>query len=403
MDLYQYRYIPCNVVITMGGLDYTFDDGTIAYFSMGHDYVNRRMPVIFMQMEMDDKTIGMIYDNVETAVLKLEIIEKQLDPSTEQVLNTTMFMKHSFNIIPRNEQNTYITSQDSVTQENMDPMRNPQVFEFYLIDKTAVTWFTREITGIFQNASRPDILQALFQMRNIPSNIVIATPPSNLDPIDYILLPLGDLVGNIDTLNKAYGIYDSYPFIYYDMDYLYCINKMRPNVTIKSATDFGTVTVILRNPNKAEHNVSGSYTDFATKTHYFNLNHGPSIIDQSLQDGSTKFATVTTINSAGDIEKATIRNDATKLQYVYAHNDLTMQQVINETIVGHKVSLYTENCCVSFLRPWKSFTFDVDTQYMDLELTGHEYRLVGWKFEIRREGINNFLHTVNMTLIRPTR
>lgn len=403
MDMYQYRYLPRNVVITMNHHDYEFTDGRVIYYSIGHDFIHRRMPIIFMQMEMDDEMIGLIYDNIEEASFKFDIIEQQLDPTGEMILNTSLYLRHSFSIIPRNDQNAYITSQDSFTKENMDQMRNPQIFEFYLVDKAAITWFTQEITGVFQGSSRPDILQALFTMRNIPANIVIATPPVNIDPVEYVILPLGDLVGNIDTLNKAYGLYESYPIIYYDMEYLYCINKVKPNVTIRSASDFGTVTMIMKNPNSPESRITGSYTDYTAKTHYINLNQVPTILDQTIQDGSTKFATLTTINSDGTVQKETIDNEATKLQYAYAFNELTMDQLINETLTGHSVNIVTENCCISCLRPWKSFNFDVDTMYMDLGLTGHDYRLINWKMEGRREGATSFLHTLTMTVVKPTR
>ena len=243
-----------------------------------HDYLKRRMPIIRLTIELDKDVIASIYKNKDTAVIKLEVFEQQLDADSK-IINTSLFLKHTFSIIPAKNQNQYITSSDSTTEASMDTMQTLQLFEAYLMDMTAVTWFSKQLDIIFEKTAKPAALQALFQIRDVPNGILIATPPQDNKIINYVILPLGDLIGNIDVLNKTYGIYDSYPIIYYDLQYLYCINRMNPNIVLPSATNFGNITFILKNPTTPEHQISGSCTDVATKTHYINLREEPKIND----------------------------------------------------------------------------------------------------------------------------
>ena len=280
-------------------------------------------------------------------------------------------------------------------------MQNPQIFECYLIDMTAVKWFEQQICAIFEDVSKPDALQAMFQMRGIPSGITIASPPLDLNTKTTMILPLADLCGNIDLMNKAYGLYDSYPVIYYDMQYMYCINQTKPGITMKSATDFGTVTFSMRNKGTPEAFITGSCTDSKSKTHYTNLVQEPSVIDDTIQATSTKLATITAVNGNGDITKTTIDDEATTLAYIYAHNDLTVNQVINTSLSGVTVQIIASNNDISCLKPWKNYNFDLDTEYLRLNLHNKEYRILNWKAEIRRQGIGDYIHTTAITLRDP--
>ena len=117
-----------------------------------------------------------------------------------------------------------------------------------------------------ENCSKSAALQTLFSSRNIQPGVVIATPPQAERNIDYIALPMGDLINNINTLDTSYGLYDAEPIIYYDYKYLYCINRLKPDIIIKSAKEFGNITLLLLNEENPEHNVVGSYDDSEHKT-----------------------------------------------------------------------------------------------------------------------------------------
>lgn len=403
MEIYQYKYTIKNVTITAGSKNYDIYDGAVNYLFILHDYYKRKMPVLKMNIELGIDVLGAIYKYRDTAMLKMDVYEQQYD-SEGKIVNTTLYIQDSFTIIPAKDQNTYITSQDTTTEQAVDQMRNLQLFECYLINMTVVNWFSQQINTIFTDVSKPAALQALFQMRNIPGGIVIATPPQNNDKISYVTLPLGDLVSNITRLNTVYGLYSTYPIIYYDLHNLYCLNKIEPNITLPNATDFGTIMLILRNANTPDRQVPGSYNDMKNKVHYINLKNEPIIIDPSNKISSTKFATLTSINSSGTVNKRTVDEDATKLAYVYEQNDMTMDQVTNEQLNGHIVTISANGTATSFIKPFKEVLFDPDTQYLNLDLTGHIYRIISWNLSITREGSgvnSNYIHTLNMTLYNP--
>lgn len=401
MDMYRYVYAIRNVELTLDQ-NYTFDDGTCLYMIMKHDYLNRRFPIFQIGLEMDADLIQLFYKNKDTAKLKLDIYEQQLGDD-DTVINTSLYLRYTFNCIPMKDQSAYITMPDSTSRESVDIMRTVQQFDMYLIDMDMVNLFAKEVSAILENASKSAVLQTMFDLRDVQPGIIIATPPMIDRAFPYVSIPLGDLVSNINTFNHGYGIYDSNPIIYYDYKYIYCLNIINPDITIQSASEFGNISFILLNTSNPEHNVVGSNTDMNARTHFINLQNPPRIIDVSDKDTSTKFSTVVSIDSSGKVDKNTVDETATKVKFIRQYNELTSTQLINQTLQGHILQLSTNSCCISFLKPYKSYAFDVDTQYSDKDLSGHDYRLIQWTLHIERDSPDKYIHTVNIVLQKPTR
>lgn len=403
MQIYRYSYSVKNIVIT-ADKNYQIADGSVSYLYIHHDYRARKMPVIRMNIELDINTIAVIYKHKSNAMIKFDLFEHQYN-ADDQIINTSLYMQHIFSIIPAKDQNNYVTSQDSVTQNNVDEMKSLQLFDAYLVDMTAVNWFAQQVCTIFEGASKPASLQTLFQMRGIPGNTLIASPPLDNSIVDYTILPLGDLIGNIETLNTIYGLYDVRPWVYYDLQYLYCVNWLKPNITLPTANDFGNIVIMMINPNNAERQINGSYTDLQSKAHYINMTEMPQINDYSNHINATKFSTVTSVDKRGIVDKTTLSKEDTALTYVYAQNNMTVDQVINENMQGHSIQLQMNNIAVSFLKPYKTVTFETDTQFLNLGLNGHEYRIGGWSLSITRDGMGadaTNIHDVRISLIKPT-
>lgn len=401
MDMFRYVYAVRNVEITLDK-NYVFEDGTCLYLIIRHDYLNRRFPIIQMGIEMDAEMIQAFYENKDVAKLKLDIYEQQLDDS-DKVVNTSLFMRHTFSCIAARDQSAYVAMPDSTAKASVDIMKTIQRFELYLIDMDMVNIFSKQISMVLANVSKAAALQTMFDSRGIQPGVAIATPPLYDKVYQYVPLPLGDLVSNIDTFNRGYGLYDSYPVIYYDYQYIYCLNIIKPDIIIENASEFGNVTFILLNASNPEHNVVGSNTDMKTKTHYINLQNPPTISDTSEKDTSTKFSTLVAVDSGGSVNKSTVDSDATKVEFVRQYNELTRDQIVNQTLKGHILTVTTNSCCVSFLKPYKTYMFDADTQYSDKDISGHDYRLIGWVLDIERDSPTKYIHSITMTLQKPTR
>ena len=403
MEIYQYEYIPKDIVLTTDQ-NYPLKDGVINYIYIQHDYLSRRLPVIKIDIDMTSDLLASIYQNKDKAKLKLTIYERQ-KKHDGTVVGTKMYLQHTFSIIPLRDQTNYITSLDTTTEEAVDRMRYIQMFEAYLIDMDMVKWFTTRISNIFTECSKPAILHALFQMRNIPSKKLVATPPLDNTIIPTCIISMGDLIGNIELLNGQYGLYTSYPIIYSDIEYIYCVDKIKPNIVIPSATDYSNIQILIFNGDEPSRQVIGSCDDASTKTHFINIRTSPQINDYTDRSTATRFATIASIDKEGTVDRTTIGDDSTTLQYVWSENTFTVDQLINENMKGHTVGIYAENIGVSFLKPYKTVTFAPDTQFLDLKLTGHEYRIYGWSLSINRVGASEgaeYQHDVTMTLVRPT-
>ena len=150
---HTYKYIPKNPVLTLNGETYTYTkDGAITYVNILHDYTARKLPVIQCGIEMEVSLIEKLYKYQDTAQLKLDIYEQEAD-GDGNIVGTTLYLQHTFSIIPARDQTVYITSTDSTTRAAMDVMKTLQNFEMYLIDMDSVNWFTVERDAVFEEAT----------------------------------------------------------------------------------------------------------------------------------------------------------------------------------------------------------------------------------------------------------
>lgn len=401
MDFYLYEYSINNVTLTLD-TNYNFNDGTIVYLNIINDYDKRKLPIIQAGIELDRSMIQKIYKYKDTAKIKFDIFEHKINHAKE-VINTSLYLRHSFNIIPAFTETKYKISTDTTTEENMDQIRSYQYFEMYLIDMDAVNWFNKQLSGIFKDSSVPSVLEALLYMRNIPAKVTMATPTLLNNVQKYIILPLGNLVDNINYLNTVYGMYSAFPTIYYDLKNLYCVDRIKPNIISPVNTEYDNITFMLKNLVNNESRIEGASDDMLTKTHIINVPGQPVISDYTAKDTSTKFATITSVDENGNIRKNTIDDSSTALSYVFEYNSLTRDQIQNERMGGHRVILDIPGISVSFLKPYKTFTFNADTEYNNLNLTGHIYRVSQWSVSIHRKGLNQYSHEVNIVLYNPNR
>lgn len=397
MDIHQFSYKIKNVELTLD-INYALKDTAPIYLNIISDYINRKMPVIQFGIQLDTQIIQKVYKYKDTAKIKLEIIEYEY--FNDELVASRRFLQHTFNIIPTREITSYVTASNIQAQEDMDPSSKIQAFEMYLVDMDFVNVFTKEISTIFRDCSKPSALECLFTMRDIPAKVVVATPPHDINIIKQIIIPIGDLVSNIDILNKSYGLYSSYPIIYYDLHYLYCIDRITPNIVIPSIVDFNAVTFIIKNSNDPEAKIPGGYNDLQSKTHYINLQGAPSIIDKSTQINSTQFATIQSIDTNGDISKVTLNDSSTKLNYIYKHNDLTIDQEINEKYrTDMIVSFIIADSPISIFRPYKTYRFLPSSEHSELKLDNKEFRLSTTSFSMQRSG-TDFTHTISVNLYK---
>lgn len=398
IKIYRYRYSFKNIVLTMDK-DYEIRDEMAVAMAMIYDYTHRTQPIIQFTLQLEKDLIVLLYKHQENAKIKFDIYESYYDEK-DQKIGTSLWMQHAFSIVPVRDITHYINAQDIETIQYSDPMAQPQGVEMYLIDRDVYNNFSQQISVNVTNTSKPAILQSLFMSRDIPGKTVIATPPEDSSIVPRVVLEMGTLVGNIDELNKRYGIYTANALVFHDLENLYCLNRIKPNVEIKSTTQFDSVTFILANSSTPEAKLAGGSTDFGRKTHFINLPGAPEIQDYKPVINSAEFANIETIDADGTVDKITLKNDDTKMQYMYNHNPLSVQQEINERIVTDQiVSFIIADSPISVFKPHKTYNFIVDTQYSNLDLSNHLYRLQYLEFGIAKDG-SNYESTIQMILYR---
>lgn len=408
LTLYKYRYIPRSVVLTVNGKRYEYRDGCITYLNIINVYHDptvpmekqHTMPVIQCGIEMITEHIKELYNDIVNARLKIDIVEQQLGAGTDEIIGTKLYLQHTFSIIPARDQTVYITQTDSESQAMAEEMRKLQPFEMYLIDLDIVNWFKTEYADHYDESTYSAMLQALFLARHIPKEIVIATPPLQSGKVKDVTISLGRLVPNIYRINRLYGLYDCDPIVFHDLKYLYCLSPIEPNIQIENANDYGTVAMVLLNPHKPGYHITGSCDDASKQTHWINLNKEPVIYDRTTRETNAQFATLTSVDKKGKVQKRTLDESATTMKYIYTNNDLSEAQIMNSMIGDVLVTVLALNSSVRFLTPYKDYVFTTDTSYVGLDLDNHIFRLERWTLGIHREGTNTYISEVTLTLRR---
>ena len=73
---------------------------------------------------------------------------------------------------------------------------------------------------------------------------------------------------------------------------------------------------------------------------------------------------------------------------------------------GRTVDLIINNINLTALRPYKRYSFQVDTQFVNMNLNSKTFRLRAWGTVISRDGGRsekaNYIHTTNISLFEQT-
>lgn len=400
LPIYRYKFHITNIVLEMGNKQYQILDEMAISFAYIADYLNRNSPIMKLILQLEKELVLILYQNKQTAKISFEIYESEYDNENTKV-NTKLWMRHTFNIIPVRDITHYTLSQNAEIIRASDPMSHPQGVELYLVDYDIIDYMKKKISINLKNISRPAILQSLFELRKIPPKTAIATPPENTDSIDNCMLSFATLKNNITDLNERYGIYTSAPLVFHDYINLYCLNRAEPNIVLNSANDFNDVVFLLINALNVESKVIGACTDISMRTHFINIQGAPEINDFNTNLPAVEFANVESVDAnSGVVKSKSLNSTNATATYIYDQNPLSTQQAINEHILHDQtVSFEISDSPISVFKPYKTYSFITDSQYQDLDISGHKYRLNYIEFAMTKEG-HQFESSMRVTLTR---
>lgn len=405
VKLHRYQYIPRKLSIQTKNKKYEYADGSVTYVNYLCDYIKSRLPMIQLGIEMEPDALADIYNDVsndDDPILTFDLDEEKYDHETEKLLDTKKFLSGEFSIIPARDRTAYELATDPASTEALNnSLKSRQQFECYLVRMEPVDWFNKAYENMFETVSTPEILQTVFQVRNIPAKVVVASPPVRQSNIENLNIPLDTLIGNINELNTKYGIYEDKPIVFYDYNKLYCISRKNPNITIKNALDYGTVTFELPNPGETGAMLTGSGNEADTKTHWFRIDKEPDVGDQGTKETHAKASTIMSVSSKGKIGKDTLDPNSTATHYVYQKNDLSREQYLNETMIRDPLTVVSSNAQASVLAPYKDYIFDLGSTFENSKLNGKIYRLIAWSLAVQRDGKERYVSELSIVLFKP--
>ena len=355
-EILRHRYSFTSFTMT-AGTEYDIDPTHIGAIQFEYDYLRRRLPIIKVAISLTDEQVRSMFDNEDTAKVSIEIIDNALDDAGN-IISSIPFIHDTFDIIPATGSDDYTgeTYTDSLSE---DP--NFTVMCLYLVKNERIQWLDKKIATIFKNTDKAAAIQSLFSMRDIPPKTCVISPPVSNDIIDNLVLPLGDLVENLDMLNMQYGLWSSTTIIFDDYTYLYCIDRNNPNVILSRATDFDTIMFKVPKSDNAMLVAYGSGNDSVNRCHYVNLAVGPSIENNTNTTTKMEFGTITSIDSDGKVKKYTVDENSPKMKFVRATSDITIDQFVNNKLANPiNVTVTATDISIGIFRPYKNYRFDIE-------------------------------------------
>lgn len=355
-EILRHRYSFTSFTMT-AGTEYDIDPAHIGAIQFEYDYLRRRLPIIKVAISLTDEQVRSMFDNEDTAKVSIEIIDNALDDAGN-IISSTPFIHDTFDIIPATGSDDY-TGEIYTDSLSEDP--NFTVMCLYLVKNERIQWLDKKIATIFKNTDKAAAIQSLFSMRDIPPKTCVISPPVSNDIIDNLVLPLGDLVENLDMLNMQYGLWSSTTIIFDDYTYLYCIDRNNPNVILSRATDFDTIMFKVPKSDNAMLVAYGSGNDSVNRCHYVNLAIGPSIENNTNTTTKMEFGTITSIDSDGKVKKYTVDENSPKMKFVRATSDITIDQFVNNKLANPiNVTVTATDISIGIFRPYKNYRFDIE-------------------------------------------
>lgn len=355
-EILRHRYSFTSFTMT-AGTEYDIDPTHIGAIQFEYDYLRRRLPIIKVTISLTDEQVRNMFDNEDTAKVSIEIIDNALDDAGN-IISSTPFVHDTFDIIPATGSDDY-TGETYTDALSEDP--NFTVMCLYLVKNERIQWLDKKIATIFKNTDKAAAIQSLFSMRDIPPKTCVISPPVSNDIIDNLVLPLGDLVENLDMLNMQYGLWSSTTIIFDDYTYLYCIDRNNPNVILSRATDFDTIMFKVPKSDNAMLVAYGSGNDSVNRCHYVNLAIGPSIENNTNTTTKMEFGTITSIDSDGKVKKYTVDENSPKMKFVRATSDITIDQFVNNKLANPiNVTVTATDISIGIFRPYKNYRFDIE-------------------------------------------
>lgn len=374
----------------------------IVDFYIMEDYVNRKFPIIKLDLMFDTEMINSILEYEGKPLLKLEIYENILSSDDESLIDSRIYIKDTFSVIPKNEKTDFRILEDLDSLPDKDRLDAYSLFPVFLIKMDNVSYFTKGHSFVFKNCSKSDALKAILKMKDIPRGVVIASPPDTTK-IDQIIIPQGDLISNINYLNNRYGLYKSVPIIYQDLFNLYCLCTYEPNIFMDEGADEYNVIFNIPDDRSDKLIKTGYDINKTKKTYEAQTSVLPIIKDFSQTASNIQFGTIMTVDKNGNVQKSTVDPSTSKLKFVYKDNDLTSDQTVNNNYASMKqIQIDITDISLRYFKPYKVYTLQYPQSLKNTyDVTGKHFMMTGINSTfVKNGGIFNLTSTITLKEIK---
>lgn len=281
-----------NIKYKVESLDILFKDGSIEKIDPGlitHLYIEKDYDVLFfpimnISVMMNDELYHKI--NSENTSVKFRVkVNKYVYDANKSFIKYELFYNEVF--ISFIDKEVIIKDKASVTdkkntekdseQKHVQNLRN-----FYLFKEDVIK--CKEILNLsIKSSSVLDLILHMFNKCKIEK--LLMTVPDNLDNINNLLIPSGNLIECVNYVNDVKGLYKKGMVLFFDIDTAYCIDN-NSKCTAWRKNEVRMTHIHISNKKSTDSAMTGMFTDKDRKSsHVFSNTDAINISNQmSLHD-----------------------------------------------------------------------------------------------------------------------
>ena len=370
------------------------EPGMVTHLFIEKDYENLYFPIINIGITMDDELFHRIQNENETVKFRLRINRNIYDINNnfikyEQYCNDTFICFLNKEVIVKDKEEIKQKQEIERTIATQNTRANVRTFNLFKDDiikcKTILNISIKE-------ASLTDLI--LYMLNKIGINRLLMTKLDNLENIDNILIPSGNLIECLTYLNQIKGFYNKGLLLFFDIDTAYFIDK-NSKCSCWRKNEIRITHMHVSNEYDYDSQITGLYTDVDRKsTHVFTSNSKLKIINNNLLNDQLQGNNIVIINNKNN----NVENIKENTTQIGTSNKLVLEsKEDNKYMISELKQNILENECViqlafigvdiDLFSPNKEFLLT----FSDSELNknyGGNYRIIKTISSLNKDGEN---------------
>lgn len=350
---FSYKLMSCKLTIDTE----TIDINTDRFISLiiDNQYMVNTVPYISLTLSLSYIVINKIFAKENKVKIMIDLMEIETDKDG-QILSKKSFIKKSFQADIMTDKGTVINEKgSSLDEKSTDKVNSEYPTEFILYNTNDINIFKVEENFIFKNTNPGTALTKMLMSRGVTKNVVASTP--KITKTSDMAIPISDLMGNINYLSYYYGLYESFPIVYKDVEDFYVINPHDLPLKMSDSSK----GIVKFNINENASAIYGTVDVKSDKNSYLIMWNTTSIIEPKINMDHVRMAegaNVISVSPTGIVKKENIYKNIAKTKVIRAYHPLSAFNAMNPSQIYKSYQIAIEDAPGSLFKPYMKYIFE---------------------------------------------